>query len=301
MDALPFETGPIDSYPTIDAWQAEAPQLVAHMLDRWQLEASEAFVGGVSASVLRVVTAEGRPAVLKVGFPHREAIWEGVGLAALPVGLGPAVLDQDPWTWALLLEAIEPGVALRDADVAAEDALQIGGGLHRRLVSAGSATGIPTLAEAWAIDLGVVRARLDTFGDRLDALGILELATRAPDDLERLAAEDTARTLLHGDYNPGNVLCSASGWRIIDPKPMRGDPAYDLWPLISQVGSPFESEESLARHVRVAADAAGVDARRVASWSFALAGINLTWNLESGHSADEDAARLRMWAQLVDF
>jgi streptomycin 6-kinase len=41
------------------------------------------------------------------------------------------------------------------------------------------------------------------------------------------------RVLLHGDFNPGNVLSWGDGrWAVIDPKPMIGDPAYDPWPLV---------------------------------------------------------------------
>ena len=43
---------------------------------------------------------------------------------------------------------------------------------------------------------------------------------------------------------------AAGGWLAIDPKPMRGDPAYDLWPLLEQVDDPFAHARSRAASLR---------------------------------------------------
>jgi streptomycin 6-kinase len=56
---------------------------------------------------------------------------------------------------------------------------------------------------------------------------------RARGLLRELPPTAGRRVLLHGDFNPGNVLAGRTGtWVAIDPKPMIGDPAYDLWPLL---------------------------------------------------------------------
>ncbi len=101
---------------------------------------------------------------------------------------------------------------------------------------------------------------------------------------------------LHGDYNPGNLLASDDGsWRVIDPNPLVGDPAFDPWPLIEQLGSPWKQprpEVVLLRNATVACDLAGVDRDRVLQWAFARTGLNVTWYLEDGdlqHAADEVA------------
>ncbi len=45
--------------------------------------------------------------------------------------------------------------------------------------------------------------------------------------------------VVHGDANPGNVLAARrEPWLVIDPKPMVGDPSYDLCPLLVQVDDP---------------------------------------------------------------
>jgi streptomycin 6-kinase len=49
--------------------------------------------------------------------------------------------------------------------------------------------------------------------------------------------------VVHGDFNPGNLLAAErEPYLAIDPKPMIGDPAYDPWPLVAQLGSPLEAE-----------------------------------------------------------
>jgi len=47
-----------------------------------------------------------------------------------------------------------------------------------------------------------------------------------------LLASTGERTLLHGDLHPGNVLRSPHGWKVIDPQPAAGDPAYDAEPVL---------------------------------------------------------------------
>ncbi len=65
--------------------------------------------------MLQVTTADGTSAVLKVGFPHFEGVWEAVGLERWGPDLAPEVLRQDPWTWSLLLEQLRPGTQLVNA------------------------------------------------------------------------------------------------------------------------------------------------------------------------------------------
>jgi streptomycin 6-kinase len=299
MSCLPFEMEFIDRFPNLEAWMAELPTIVSGTLAEFQLVAGVPYSGGVSGSVMRVTRSDDTPAVLKLGFPHREGVWEAVGLEAFPPGLGPVVLRQEPATWAMLLEAVEPAVPLRDCAIPEEDALVIAGALHRRMRAANPAPGIPTLRTAWMPDFEVADERVHASTDVLADLGVLDLVTNAVGSLRDLVDSTATSTLLHGDFNPGNILSgsaeshNANAWKLIDPKPMIGDPAYDLWPLVSQVGNPFDSAHHLGRNIDIAADAAGVDAARVRNWGFGLAGINLAWEPD-----EADAAALRLWAEL---
>ena len=86
---------------------------------------------------------------------------------------------------------------------------------------------------------------------------------------------------MHGDLNPGNVLAAGDGrWVAIDPKPMRGDPAYDLWPLLEQVDDPFAHPDPAAvlrERVGLLAGVLDLDADRVAAWGLARCTESALW------------------------
>ena len=281
METGPFELTAIDAYPSRAVWDAAATELVGTMLTRWNLTPGQAFVGGEAASVLRVTTLKGSTAVLKVGFPHVEGVWEAVALEAWGPTLAPGVLKQDAWTWSLLLEDVQPGIPLLRYQVPAKDALQSAAKLYSSLSTRPIPDGIPTLDDAIRpfLDKALSRLRhhLPLLGDNGDVLRsglelLAELLDLRPDE-----------SFLHGDYNPGNIISSTSGWRAIDAKPMRGDSAFDLWPLVSQLGAPWSHErpeDVLTQQLRFTAGLASVDVARAAQWGFARAALNVSWFLD---------------------
>ena len=302
MDTVPFEATAIDAYPSKTAWDASAAELVGTMLTRWNLTPGQAFVGGEAASVLRVTTAAGDPAVLKVGFPHVEAIWEAVGLEGWGPALAPRVLRQDAWTWSLLLEDVQPGIPLLRYEVPAQDALRSAARLYEVTSTRQIPDGIPRLDESMRpfLDKAVSRLRqhLPMLGDNG---AVLEAGLETFAHLLDIAPKDS---FLHGDFNPGNIISSSKGWRVIDPKPMRGDAAFDLWPLVSQLGSPWSHqhpEKVLADQLRYVAGIADVDLDRAAGWGFARAALNISWFLDeqdarAAHTAVREAKSWRLVA-----
>ena len=303
MQSRPFESAGIQAFPTRASWDAVAHELLGTVLDRWGLTAGESYHGGYSGTVLRVTTGDGGPAVLKVAFPHVEGIPEAIGLETLGAGLAPTVLRQDAWAWALLLEQVTPGTPLSASGLPVREALEIGGELLARISAAGPGPGMPMLAEVVTGYADVARSRRAGQRGRLTDLGVVELVGEAIDELDRLAADESAMAFVHGDVNPGNLLRASDGWRVVDPKPMTGDPAYDLWPLVGQLGAPFtvpDPVDVLGRQLVVAASAAGIDPVRAIRWAFARSGLNVTWYLAEDDTAlaAQDASELRVWAAL---
>ena len=75
-----------------------------------------------------------------------------------------------------------------------------------------------------------------------------------------------AGTLVHGDFHHHNMLASGGGYVAIDPKPMLGDPEYDvapfLWNPIGHRMRPDVTERRLAAFA-----AAGLDESRMRAWA----------------------------------
>jgi streptomycin 6-kinase len=308
MECAPFESAAIAAYPTKAAWDTASTEIVVTMLDRWHLTAVRALGGGFASSTFEVVQADGTPAVLKVGFPHTEAIWEAVALEAMGDGLAPRVIKQDQWTWSMLLSEVLPGAPV--TDIAVDDALAIGASLMVRMRDCSIPTGLPTVDTEVREFIGSAIARRGREASRLEALRATDLVDAAFELASDLLETPVEYSLVHGDLNPTNIIrCGDGQWLAIDPKPMVGDPAYDAEPLIGQLGEPFATDEpsvELVRRSRIVADLTGLPVARIASWGFVRAALSLCWFIDdelvagAPHAeADRAVAELRAWAEVL--
>jgi streptomycin 6-kinase len=78
-------------------------------------------------------------------------------------------------------------------------------------------------------------------------------------------------TRSHGDLHAENILRSGGSWLAIDPKPLVGDPAFDLAQWLGNGCRWLLSErrvDQMTRVTRAFADLAGVDPVRAAGWAF---------------------------------
>lgn len=308
MTANLFESAAIERFPTRREWDAASVELLGDVVARWHLTVESHFDGGFAGSVVAVRREDDSPAVLKVGFPHVEAIGEALALGAWPAGTAPRVFAQDPWRWAMLLERIEPGEALSAVGAADRDPdrhLAPACDLLARLWAVGSVAGVPALTEIVGRYLLDARRRLPGHLPRLDGLGVADLVSASFDDADRLLLSDRGDHLVHGDFNPGNILrlgpAQEGRWVAIDPKPMVGDASFDLAPLVAQLGSPFARRDPaavVALRLRKAAAITGCDEARAARWAVVRAALALTWYLDDGERqlAATAATELRVWA-----
>jgi len=291
MDCGPFEIHGISSFPTRSEWDASAADLVRVMLDRWHLIPGSALVGGETGSVLNVTTRDGQPAILKVGFPHPEAVWEAVALEAFGPAIAPRVLRQDPWTWSMLLEPVVPGTTLAQSSLPVMERIGIGIAVLRTIAVTTPPGGIPQLREVVGDYLVSAERRLPAQRAELDSLGVLAAVELGLSAAQDLIATDRRSAFLHGDFNPNNILLGATGWRVIDPKPMRGDCEYDVWPLVSQLPASVPLVHRL--------EALGVDTRRAAQWGVARAALSLTWAIDEKTATTVAVRELREWMTLL--
>jgi streptomycin 6-kinase len=224
---------PALSRPDVHALARTAREVAAD----WRLELGEPF----ALSRYSFVAPAGPDAVLKLTPGEDDesdeeadalALWDGDGAVRL--------LRHDRGRRTLLLERARPG-----DDIAAlpeEEATAIAVDVARRL---------------W-------RPAAEPFRSIHEHLArwLRHAEPFAVELYERL--ERRADTLVHGDFHHHNVLRSARGWLAIDPKPMLGEPEYDVAPLLWNPLPPG------LRHVesRIAAfAAAGLDEGRIRSWA----------------------------------
>jgi streptomycin 6-kinase len=228
--------------------------------------------------VAPVSRADGSPAVLKVTWPHPEAAQEPAALRCWAGRGAVRVLEEDRAGWTMLLERCLSGTPLRDTDLPVERGLEIGADLLNALWSQGARLpaghGFDSMAETcdrWA-DVAAGRAR--RHGAALAELGVdpgvLDLGIELLRALPRSASR---HVLVHGDFNPGNLLAAQrSPFLAIDPKPLVGDPAYDPWQLVAQLGWPFRQADAATvvwQRIRRLARLLDLAPERIAAWGVA--------------------------------
>jgi streptomycin 6-kinase len=274
----------VNEWESIARWRTQAPALLAAISQEWGLTVDGPAMAGATASVLPVRTSTGEAAVLKVVWPHPEAEHEHLALRAWAGEGTVRLLRADPRRFALLLERAEPGHDLAEIDV--REACEVVAALYPRL----HRPAIPQLDR--------LSAHAARWADSLTELGRSDQVPRRFADqarsLARSFADDPATdgTLLHTDLHYANVLAAArEPWLVIDPKPMSGDPAYEVAPMLwnrwDEVMASRDPRTAILDRMFTLVDGAGLDEDRVRAWVTVRMMVNAQWALTSGADAAE--------------
>ncbi len=209
--------------------------------EEWGLTFGAPYLpGAASEHVVRVELADGAPAVLKIGIPHRESEHEADALERWGGDGAVRLLRRDDARNALLLERCEPGTFLSLAD----DPLGVLVELLPRLWQ--DATGFNTLVdevEWWNLE---------------GAVG--ELA-------RELGATQGELVLVHQDLHAENVLAAErEPWLVIDPKPLAAEREFAVAPIVRGGELGHSKHDVLYRLDRLSAEL-GLDRERVRGWT----------------------------------
>ncbi len=272
-------------------------------MQEWQLTAGGRAMHGHTAIVLPVGSPTG-PAMLKIGFPHAESEHEHLALQHWHGRAAVRLLRADPHRGALLLERLDTRDLSDSWDI---EACQVIGSLYAMLH-------VPALPQ-----LRTLTSYIHGWTERLAELPrsaplprrLIEHAVSLGRDFVTDTASDG--TLIHGDLHYANVLASlrpdGAKWLAIDPKPVSGDPHYEIAPLLwnrwqELVDSP--SGQSVRDGVRArfhaTLDASGLDEDRARDWVIVRMLHNALFELEehpAGGRSQPDSTYLTMCVTLA--
>lgn len=257
-------------------WIATLPALARQLVDEWRLTVDGASMHGECALVVPVRTADDTQAVLKVGWPHEEAqhehlalrFWDGVGAVKL--------MRADPHRCALLMERLDPEDL---TSLPSLDACQVVAGLYADLHVAASPEfrTLSSLCEQWSERLTAI--------SRHPALP-RRYVDRAARLTRELAADPlTDGRIIHTDLHYYNVLRGERApWLAIDPKPLSGDPCYEVAPLLwnnwAEVVGSVDARATIRSRFETVVDVAGLDEERAKAWVVVRMLVNAMWEIE---------------------
>jgi streptomycin 6-kinase len=225
---------------------ARLQRVAEERAERWGLRLGGPLPGGNIALVLAAERADGTAAVLKVSPPDPESDPEAEALACWDGDGAVRLLERDRDHRALLLERLVPGTSAWELDE--DEATRAVAGVLRRLAiepSRGHAfRPLADAAREWADAVPEIRSTV-----------------------EELLADPAPQALLHQDLHGGNVLRRGGGWVAIDPKPLVGDPAFDVASLVRD-RRPLRDARVVSRRLDLLADELGHDRERMRLWSW---------------------------------
>ncbi len=279
-------------------WLENLPNLLAECERRWGVAIRPSNFTLSYNYVAPARLADGTEIVLKAGVPNRELRTE---IAALRLYDGRGcvrLLDADPDQGILLLERLYPGEMLtivEDDDEATRIAAEMMQRLWRPLPAEHN---FPSVAD-WASGLAEL---CEEFGGGTGPFDekLVEAAVSLFTDL--LASSETP-VLLHGDLHHYNILSVGDGWRVIDPKGVAGEPAYEVGALLRNPFTIFaepDLKRITARRLDILAETLEMDRERLRQWSLAQAVLSAWWSYEDGGDPVDWEPTMRLASVLAE-
>ncbi|MGV9311818.1 aminoglycoside phosphotransferase family protein [Streptomyces sp. NPDC003691] len=265
------------------AFVAGLPARTEGFLERWELTPDGAPMHGVVALVLPVIRSDGTESVLKLQPVDDETEGEPVALRAWDGDGAVRLLDHDPATGTLLLERLDAARPLSAVADTAE-AVRILGALLAGLTGRPAPVGLRRLGDIAAGMLERVPEALAALPDPADRKLLADCAAA----LREVAGEPGDR-LLHWDLHYDNVLGAArEPWLAIDPKPLAGDPGFELLPALTNRFDPDPAAIRLRFDLLTEALGADGDRERARAWTLGRVLQYCLWDLEDGGDELDD-------------
>jgi streptomycin 6-kinase len=240
-----------------EAWAHSLPDIVEELAARWELDIGEPYpkprAGGVGWAA-RATRVDGTEAVIKINYPHREAVHEADALRLIGGDGAVRLLESAPEHDALLLERAEPGTPLWE--LPDEEGIPIAASLLTR-------TSRP-LGEDHPFDRLADEA----------ARWAMTLPPRWADLAMQLGASIEEEVLVSQDFHQGNILrAEREPWLAIDPKPLAGEHEFGAAALLRDRRWEIDAE-TVRRRFDFLSERLGLERGRMRGWGIVHA---LAW------------------------
>ncbi|MFD3590382.1 aminoglycoside phosphotransferase family protein [Streptomyces sp. NPDC058683] len=274
---------------------AALPGIVAELCEKWALRLGPTIKGGKWAYVVRVTTADGDEAVLKVSPPDPEFAMRARLIAAADGHGYVRLLDQDVDRCAMLLEPL--GLPLSSTGSSPEEMLDVLAATLRQawLVPCVPGTTVPSVDDKASGLIGLLDELWPATGKPCSQR-LISMARRFAEQRAEGTAEMN-RVACHGDSHPANLLAigkprsgAESGYVFVDPDGILCDPAYDLgvamsgWPEpVLRADDPTALVRGWSKRLAAATD---LDEQAIWEWAFAERVTSGLYLMRHGHRAE---------------
>ena len=266
-------------------WLAGLPAAVERYVDEWQLTVSGDPLSGEASLILPVVRRDGTEAMLKLQSVNDESESEALALRTWNHDDVVEVYEDDPETSTLLLERLEP----RTLDDLPDDveATRILAELLNHLSAVPAPPGIRHLSDIAAGMIEDAPRVIPMLADPAEQA----LAWRYVAQVTELLPEPGDR-LLHWDLHYYNVMAAKrQPWLVIDPKPLAGDPAFELMPAVWNRWDDLVATGDLSQAIRdrfdLMLEVTGIDRDRALGWTAGRILQNVLWFTADGDTRIE--------------
>lgn len=248
------------------------PARVESCVERWRLTLDAPFPTAYVSFAAPARLADGRKAVLKLPFPHRESEHEALALAHWKGDGAVMLLDADAGLGAFLIERCVPGTPLSRREP--DEALEVLAGMLPRLWKPATSPPFRALADEAAWWASHLRESWELAGRPYPEA----LVDAALDALHTLPAAQGEQVLVHQDLHGDNVLCAErEAWLAIDPKPLVGEREFGLAPIIRSFEFGHSRHDVVGRLDRLTS-ALSLDRERARRWCLAQ---TVAWSIGS--------------------
>jgi streptomycin 6-kinase len=269
----------------------------------------------------REAGGEGLNVVLKLGVPRDELTSEMTALKLFNGEGACRLIDCDEEKGFLLLERLHPGMMLSTLEddeeatrIAAEVMQRIWRPLEHVTRSPVGAKSLHDNGRDPSLSLRVTDNKFIQLTDWFDGLKILrqryyggtgpldeKLVGRVEQSVKDFFIENHNPVLMHGDFHHYNILSSAHGWLVIDPKGVLGPAGYEVGPFMLNPWGNFSdgiSRPVILRRVDILHEQLGFERQRIIEWSLAHAVLSAWWGLDENTGWDYAMQCAELFASL---